>query len=265
AAAGLADKILEIIEKIPSDYFLVFWQTQKPDKRLTSTKKILAANINIQEFKLPHDKELNAWIVAEAKRLAVSIDSPAVEKLAQALGRDLFEAKKAGGKIVEVKEVFNLWQASSELAKLASFSGQIKAGDVEKLVNTKVSENVFALADNIMSGRENEAMLALENLLNAGADEKSEVIKLVGLLAEQLRSSLLVYLLKARNISQDEMAEALGWSPGRVFMVSKGLAKFDATKAKNLLNRLLLIDQSLKSSEASPRLLLDLFIHQACA
>lgn len=264
AQAGLTEKILEIIEKIPADYFLVFWQTQKPDRRLSSIKKILSSAINVQEFKLPHERELNAWIVAEGKRQGITIEPSAVEKLAQSLGRDLFEAKKAGGKIVDIKEAFDLWQASSELAKLASFSANISVSDVEKLVNTKVSENVFVLSDSIMQGREKEALSALENLLNAGSDEKSEIIKLTGLLAEQLRSSTLIYSLKARNISQEQMAEVLGWSPGRVFMVSKGMGRFDLTRAKNLLARLLTIDQSLKSSEASPKLLFDLFIHQAC-
>ncbi len=86
--------------------------------------------------------------------------------------------------MVAVKEVYNLWQAVNELLKLASFNKQISKQDVMALVRPRLSENVFELSDEVLRKNEAAAQKGLEHLL-AGeqTDEKSAVIKIIGLLA----------------------------------------------------------------------------------
>jgi DNA polymerase III subunit delta len=262
----LGDKLLDLINSLSQDHFLIFWQTKKPDRRLSITKKLLKSKIETKEFTLPSGTMLNAWIKVQASEMNVTIDEDAVEKLAVYVGRDLFEEKKIGARVIERKEAFNLWQVHSELSKLVSSSDHIKVNDVESLVQPKFSENVFLLSDEINRKNKKKALKILEILLdNQNLDEKSAIIKILGLLAEQVRSLILVGTLAANKLSQGEIAEKLGWSSGRVFITLKHVGNADLIKLKNLLSQLVNIDEQLKSSDANPKLLIDLFITQAAA
>ncbi|MGE5393051.1 MAG: DNA polymerase III subunit delta [Candidatus Saccharibacteria bacterium] len=266
SAENLAAKVLEIAGRPSTDCFLVFWETGKPDRRLSFTKQFLAMPINVNEFHLPHGRELNAWLIAQAQALGSRLTAEGAEVLAQFLGRDFFEEKRAGGKVIERKEFFDLYQAYSELLKLSGYSREIGKAEVEMLVRPKVPENVFALSDHVLSGDRKAALKVVEQLFGGGeADEKGTAIKLAGLLSEQLRSLAVVSLLKAAGLSQEETAERLGWSSGRVFITSKNSAKIDPQKLKLLLRKLLKMELLLKSTDVNPRFLLERFVIEACA
>jgi DNA polymerase III delta subunit len=258
----LSEFLLGLPESAPKDYFIVFWQGSKPDGRLKFNKQF-SALVTVQEFALPHGVQLNSWLKAMAKTMGAEISDQAVEKLAVFLGRDLGEEKKAGGRVIERKEAFDLWQAYSELSKLSSNTSNITPDLVAGLVKPKVPDSVFALTDNIASGNRTGAFQALENSLSSSAgDDKGAFIKIVGLLSEQVRSLLNVSLLKQEGLSDADIAEKLGYSPGRVFILTKHSRNFSADKLKKLIMELSRIDYALKSSDANPHLLVDLFITQ---
>jgi DNA polymerase-3 subunit delta len=264
AEEKLGEYLLQKIQSLPKDYFLVLWQTSRPDRRLGLVKKILAAG-NVTEFELPHGRNLNGWIKAYAKTMDLSLDDAAIEELAKYLGRDFYEEKKAGGKVIERKEAFDLWQAHSEIQKLASYSKQADVAAVRALVRPKVPENVFALTDELARKNSQGALRILEELLGQpAADEKSATIKIIGLLAEQTRAMLVVKILKSEGRSDAEIADALGWSSGRVFITAKNAGAHDINGLKRTLTLLTDIDSRLKSSDDNPKLLLDQFILAAC-
>lgn len=266
AAEKLAERIIKISKNVPKDCFLVFWETGKLDKRLSFTKEFLKLPINVTEFSLPHGRELDSWLIAQAQALGSRLKPDGADLLAQFLGRDFFEERRAGGKVIDRKEFFDLWQAYSELLKLSGYAREIGKREVELLVPPKVPENVFALSDRILERDRRGALRVLEELFGSGeADEKSVAIKLVGLLSEQLRSLATVALYKSAGLSQDEMAERLGWSPGRVFVTLKNASRIDLLKLKLMLRKLLQVELTLKSSDASPKLLLDRWIVEAAA
>ena len=263
ADSSVAEFLLELIPQIPKDYFLIFQEFAKPDGRLGFTKKFVSL-VNVTQFDLPHGIQLNAWIKAMAKTMAVSISDPAAEKLAEFLGRDLFEEKKAGGKVFERHESFDLWQVNSELQKLASKTSQIEVKDVLDLVKAKLPDSVFALTDEIVAKDQKNTYQALENFLAGQTlDEKSAFVKIIGLLSEQFRSLFLVSLLSKQGLSNDQIAEKLGWSTGRVFITAKNARNVSQNKLKILLNQLLLIDTKIKSTDSNAKLLVDLFITKA--
>ncbi|MBX4204992.1 MAG: hypothetical protein KW788_02255 [Candidatus Doudnabacteria bacterium] len=255
----LISSLEKLIQNIPSDYFLVFWQDHI-DKRLAFTKNFLKS-ATVTEFILPHGLELNSWIKRQAQVLKLDLDNQAIEKLAVLSGRDLYEEKKIGGRIVDRKEFFDLWQIRSELEKLAAFSSHPTADQVRELVVPKISENVFALSDAVVAQNKKAAFEVLENLMSEDSgDEKSISIKLLGLISEQVRSLLVVSVLKQQNMDQNQIASFLGWSPGRVFITIKNSRAIDLGKLKTILKKLLEADAVIKSSDANPRLLLDLII-----
>jgi len=259
----LGDFLFSLPDLVPADYFLVFWETQRPDKRLGFTKKFMAS-VNVTEFELPHGPALNGWIKAMAKTMGPGISDTAADRLAQFLGRDLFEEKKFGGKVVERKEVFDLWEVYAELLKLSSSGQEIQADAVSALVKPKIPDSVFALTDQIVAQNSQGAFQAMENYLStATMEEKTTLIKVIGLLAEQFRSLLLVGLLQQSGQSNDQIAERLGWSSGRVFVTAKNLKNIPLEKLKRLLSQLLLIDVRIKSSDTNAKLDLDLFLVRA--
>ncbi|MEJ0021469.1 MAG: hypothetical protein WDN47_02680 [Candidatus Doudnabacteria bacterium] len=262
--AVLAEFLLQFIQNVPADNFLVFWQTLKIDRRLGFTKKFLASGINVTEFNLPHGPVLDQWIKAMAKTLGSEISDGAVNRLAQFLGRDLYEEKKAGGKVIERKEAFDLWQVYSELLKLSSNTTRIEPQDVNSLVKPKIPDSVFALTDEMIVKNQKGAFQALENFIaGATTEEKTTFIKVIGLLSEQLRSLLVTSLLQSAGHTNEQIAEKLGWSPGRVFITAKNLKNISVAKLKQLLQQLLLIDHRIKSSDSNTKLDIDLFLVSA--
>lgn len=258
----LAEFLLTFARSAPADYFIVFWQS-KIDRRLGFTKKFLAL-VNLVEFNLPHGLVLNGWIKAMAKTLGSEITDEAAERLAQFLGRDLYEEKKAGGRVIERKEAFDLWQAYSEVLKLSSNTMRIEPVHVNSLVRPKISDDVFALTDELINGNQKGAFQALENFLaTSETAEKTSFIKIIGLLSDQMRSLLVASLLLASGNTNEQIAEKLGWSPGRVFITAKNLKNISVAKLKQLLGQLLMIDQRIKSSDVNATLEIDLFLATA--
>jgi len=267
ASAGrqekLCERLLDLPNTAPKDYFIVFWQTTKPDGRLKFTKQFKTL-VNVTEFELPHGLLLNQWIQAMSKTLGVAITDRAADRLAQFLGRDLFEEKRVGGRVVDRKEAFDLWQVYSELLKLASNTDNIDIEQVNQLVQPKTSDSVFALTDQMIAKNQKGTFEALENFLaTSTTEEKTTFIKIIGLLSDQLRSLLVVGLLQKQSLSNDQIADKLGWSSGRVFITAKNLRAVSIPKLKSLLFELLTIDYRIKSSDANVKLDLDLFLTKA--
>jgi DNA polymerase-3 subunit delta len=255
----LIESLNKLLQNIPADFFLIFWQDSL-DRRLGFIKNIIKT-VNLVEFHLPHGLELNSWIKKQSQEMGLNLDNTAIEKLAVLSGRDLFEEKKAGGRVIERREFFDLWQIHTELEKLAAFSQSPTSKEVGELVTPKVSENVFALSDALVSQNKKQALEVLENLMREeNTDEKAMSIKLLGLISEQIRSLLVVSILKSQNMDQNQIASFLGWSPGRVFITLKNSSTQELGKLKKLLAKLLAADAQVKSSDTNPKLLIDLLI-----
>ncbi|OGE99285.1 MAG: hypothetical protein A3G89_01145 [Candidatus Doudnabacteria bacterium RIFCSPLOWO2_12_FULL_42_9] len=230
---------------------MVFWQTTKPDGRLGFTKKF-NSKVTVNEFNLPQGAMLNQWIKAMTKTLGGSITDRAADKLAQYLGRDLSEDKKP---------VYNLWQVYSELLKLTTMTDQVDIDHVESLVKPKIPDSVFNLSDQVVQKNRAGAFQALENYLNSQTmEEKTALIKVIGLLAEQLRSLLMVSLLSREGLTNQQMAEKLDWTEGRVFITARNLRQTSESVITRLLSQLLVIDYKIKTSDTNQKLELNLFL-----
>ncbi len=261
----LSEYLLNVLPSISKDFFVIFAQSQKPDGRLGFTKRFTSL-VTVNEFDLPHGPMLNQWIKAMTKSLGATITDRAADKLAVFAGRDLFEEKKAGGRVIERKEAYNLWQVHSELLKLTTLTQQIDISEVEGLVKPKIPDSVFNLTDQVVAHNQTGAFQALENFLaNQTTEEKTALVKIIALLSEQLRSLLVVSLLTAEGLDNDAIADRLGWTSGRVFIIARNLKNTSPDSLKLLLKRLLLIDSKIKTSDTNEKLDLDLFLVQATA
>ncbi len=245
----------------------ILFLEEKVDKRINFNKNLLTnKQVIVNEFTLPHGKELNTWITSRVKELGANISAPAVEALALHVGRDESKETKFGGRVVDVKEIYNLLDVDNEIHKLIAYaSGEVieqemvkalvperKEADVLDIVNA-IGENDKVKWRNLM-----EVFLASET----SSDEKGKIIQLNALLSEQFRNVAIVQDFLQNHVPDNRILEQTEWKSGRLFIIKKIASKFSSKKVLELLNKLSLLDQELKTTSTPPRVLLDLIFSQ---
>lgn len=246
---------------------IVVYSTITLDKRKKENKDLLAnKSIVIKNFNLPHGVELNKWIEKWVGDLGGKIEKTAVEELAVRLGRDQSRITKIGGKVVSVEEVFNLWQVDSEIKKLIAYASgkQIEIDDVKAVVMENLEIDAFQIINSIGSGEKNKTFELTNSFLEqeSGSDEKTGVIKLNALLADQMRSLAIVQDFMKEKISEEEILEKTGWKSGRLFVMKKNANKLKPIKVLETLKKLEALDEELKTSSTPPKVLIDLIVSQ---
>ena len=245
--------LLALAKNPPADHELIFAEEESCDKRLKFFKA-LQKLAQTKEFNLLSYKNLEIWIESILKTEGFTIEPDAAITLGKLFGAD------------EMETTYSLWQVNSELEKLMLFKEQekvIHAADVKELVKPNISHNVFSLTNLFAEGKGAEAMRLLEKMMGEGpaSDLKSQSIQIIGGLASQIRSLLLVKDLETE--SSVKIAARLGWKEGRVWINSKLAKKFAKEKLVKLLADLRALDLRLKTSEEPPKLLLSLFLQKA--
>ncbi len=240
--------LLETLPALPKTTMVVFLDTDQPDARLKFFKK-LSKLAETREFVLPTLQELPKWVEKRLDAEGLRIETTALQKFLQFLGLEP-----------------TLWRVESELQKLKLFVSprkSISADDVEVVVTPSFNQTVFSLTDSFASGDVRGSVVFLERLLMGGtaSDTKTQTIQIVGALAAQLRSLLLVKDLEDRHTA-GEIAQILSWKEGRVWINQKLSKKFTGDRLQKMLRDLKAIDLRLKTSEESPKLLLSLFLQK---
>ncbi|MCL5666540.1 MAG: hypothetical protein M1383_02120 [Patescibacteria group bacterium] len=257
------EKMAEKLAGCPND---IIFLEEKLDKRSSANKKILANKfVTTKEFALPHGKNLDKWIMEKVKFYQGKINPKAADLLARKLGRDEALETKFGGKVADVKEVYNLWQADNEVKKLLALSGggEILENDIEELVVENGEVDVFKIINALADNKKNLALGLVQDFLDSGSgDEKAKIIQLNALISEQFRNILAVQDLLSRKVMDEEILSRTSWKSGRLYVMKKNAVKFSQVKAKELLAKLEHLDEELKTSATPPRVLLDLILAQ---
>lgn len=255
------------LDKLFASKNTVIFSQEKVDKRSSANKKFLAdQRLEVKNFPLPHGDQLNHWLISRAKFYGANLPAEAAEELAARLGRDRAKETKFGGKVVEVEEVYNLWQADNELLKLQAFASAaaISKQDVVELVSENGEVDALAITNAIADNKKDQALGLLHGFLKeqTGSDEKGAVIQLNALLSEQFRNVAMVQDFTARKILENKILEKTGWKPGRLFVIKKIAGRFSPKKILQLLDKLAALDEELKTSQLPAKVLLDLIVVQ---
>ncbi len=232
----LFDKIIPELENIPEGIILVFYEAGLPDQRLKISKK-LKNEAQAQEFKLPENFKLNAWIQNEVISREGDIDQAAINKLAVFVGNDL-------------------WQLSNEIDKLIAYCSdeKIKVEDVELLVKAKIDDNVFELTDAFGRRDKSRVLKILHDFSGLGFSPEY----LLGMIALQLRNLIQVKDLSDRGVSQPEVQKQTGLHP---YVVKKTLEQsrlFDLDRLKIIYRKLAELDERIKRGKIKPEVALDM-------
>lgn len=265
-------ELIKAVKAAPND--IVFIE-EKLDKRKSETKKILASkDLKVVEFEIPQGADFKAWVLARAKKLGLSFAAGALDIFLHRLTgqENIVAGYSAGGSgygapVFGSQLLYDLWQADSELQKLKTFAGDnpVGAQDISALVPENIDDNIFKITNAI--GDKNRA-LAVRYLTDymdrfAGSDEKTKIISLSGLLAEQFRSILAFTDLQQQGKGESEIAAATGFAPGKMFVYKKLAKSFGRDKAAQTLRKLELLDEEIKTTQGPAALQFFMIIESA--
>lgn len=239
--------LFENLAALPESMKVVFLQIEDCDARLRLFKKLKKLG-HTKEFSIPQGDALLSWIKNRLKEEGFSMSGAALKRFVESLNGS-----------------HDLWQVESELGKLMLLrfaEKTIEEKDVQEVVRPNIPEDVFQLTNLAAEGQIQKAVWLLEQMVAAtqGSEVKTQLIIIVGALASQIRSLLLVKELEGE--SSGEIAKTLGWKEGRVWINLKLAKKFPEEKLVALLQDLKAIDLRLKTSEEPPKLLLTLFFQK---
>ena len=231
------------------------------DKRKKQSKAILAdKRITAKEFNVPGGADFKKWVEQRAAGYKLSFAPRALDALLTRLGV---------GQGSFGDELYSLWQADSDLQKLAAFAGGKPVGvaDVEALVSENVDDDIFAVTNAIADRNHQAAVAALVNYMDRmpGSDEKAKVISVSGVLAEQFRGVLAVQGLAAARVSDAAIAAQTGYSSGKIFMYKKISQRFDQKKLVQALQKLEILDQEIKTGNSPAALQFFMVVQSAMA
>ena len=208
------------------------------DKRKKSTKSLLE-NAVVVEFPSLKDAEAKAWAKSRLKELKVTADDSVLSEIISLVGTD-------------VQTLFN------ELDKLASAvadTGRITSPVVDELIGRSRELSNFELGDHLLANNRKRALETLHRLLDDGA----EPVMLIGLIAGNFHRLALAKHLLAKG-GREEVFRNINLPPFKRDSYIANLQRNDAARIARGLQLTAAADLAIKTSQATPRLQLELLV-----
>lgn len=214
----LKENFFSLIDKIPSDYILVF-NEQEVDKRSKLYKKIVQI-WEVKDFSINDRESLQKYLL---KEFNWKIDINVINKF------------------IELKWI-NFLLISKEIEKILILKDRVELSDLEN-ISKDTEENIFEIVDLIM----NDCIYKRIQKIKITYDFLDNPYMVYSMLCSQLRIHFYILLLKSKNIKSNDIKISLNlWN--RWFLVDKKY-KISFEKFKNIYNRLIDIDLKIKSGK----------------
>ncbi len=208
------------------------------DKRKKATKSLLD-NCVVVDFPTLKDAEAKAWAKTRLKELKVIADDAVLSEIISLVGTD-------------VQTLFN------EIDKLASAvadTGRITSEVVDELIGRSRELSNFELGDHLLANNRKRALETLHRLLDDGA----EPVMLIGLIAGNYHRLALAKSLLAKG-GREEVFRNISLPPFKRDAYIANLQRNDAAKIARGLQLTAAADLAIKTSQATPRLQLELLV-----
>ncbi|MBI2639072.1 DNA polymerase III subunit delta [Candidatus Peregrinibacteria bacterium] len=215
----------ELLEKIADFSILVFSEHDAPDRRVALYKKIHKIG-KLVEFPSLTGSKLLGWIQKKVETRGGAIEKDAVIFLSEVVGGDLYRLE-------------------NEIAKLVGYAGTrpITKRDIELLVDTQLTANIFRLTDGIGQKNQKLAIETLHQLMDSGED----LHRILYMIMRQFRIITGVKDLSSQGLSRDAIVAKLKEHP---FVISNTIGQarnFSFDQLKRAYELLIDIDTKLKS------------------
>jgi DNA polymerase-3 subunit delta len=222
----------------PSPATVMIFIADDLDKRKRSTKALLD-NCIVVDFPPLKDAEAKAWAKSRLKELKVSCDDQVLGQIISLVGTD-------------VQTLFN------EIDKLASAvadTGRITSAAVDELIGRSRELSNFELGDHLLANNRKRALETLHRLLDDGA----EPVMLIGLIAGNYHRLALAKYLLAKG-GREEVFRNVSLPPFKRDAYIANLQRNDSTKIARGLQLTAAADLAIKTSQATPRLQLEMLV-----
>jgi DNA polymerase-3 subunit delta len=208
------------------------------DKRKKATKSLLD-NCVLVDFPALKDAEAKAWAKTRLKELKTTADDAVLSEIISLVGTD-------------VQTLFN------EIDKLASAvadTGRITSDVVNELIGRSRELSNFELGDHLLANNRKRALETLHRLLDDGA----EPVMLIGLIAGNYHRLALAKSLLAKG-GREEVFRNISLPPFKRDAYIANLQRNDAAKIARGLQLTAAADLAIKTSQATPRLQLEMLV-----
>ncbi|MCM3761535.1 DNA polymerase III subunit delta [Alkalihalobacillus oceani] len=224
---------------LPESILILITPYEKLDerKKITKALKEHATVVDCAPFDAKMTEE---WLEDQAREKGFRFTGRGKEQLVERVGPQLL-------------------LLASEIEKLALYvgeNGQVDEDVVALLVARSLEQDVFALLDLAVKQQAHEALLLYHDLLK----KKEEPLKLLVLIARQLRIYYQVKELTRRAYSQKQMAAQLKLHPYVVKLASQQAGRFEDRQLLTLLKQCADTDFAIKSGKVDKVLGVELLV-----
>ncbi len=240
----IANKLEQTIKLIPDNTHLILNNSNKPDKRLKTTK-LIQKSIQLNHFSkeksfiLPLPWDVNGQrnlVMSIANKLNVTMNHETINLIVESIGNDSSIIKSELQKLALLSEATNKKSNINEPKKITKEL-------VKKLIQNN-STNALEIANFLLQGERAIALHKIQSLLDNG----EPALRLITTLTGQSRGWLWVYLLDLQA-TQDvkEIAKLAGIAnPKRIFVIRKQIQGKSLKTLLELMKKLLKIEASIK-------------------
>lgn len=162
----------------------------------------------------------------------------------------------------------DLRRLAAEADKLIAYvgdKGRITQDEIDLLVRHSREHSNFELTDAVVDGDRKRALRLLHRIFeNASESPQSLSLMILGAIASNYRKMLGAKELMKQNAPNSEVAKAVGMSPYAVGRFNEKVRRMETERILKGIERIAATDVALKTSMATPRLLLEVLICELC-
>lgn len=222
----------------PSPSTVMIFSADELDKRKKSTRVLLEVS-TVVEFLPLRDAEAKAWAKTRLKELKIGADDRVLSEIIGLVGTD----------------VQTLSNEIDKLASAAADTGRITLDLVDELIGRSRELSNFELGDHLLAGNRKRALETLHRLLEDGA----EPVMLVGLIAGNYHRLALGKHLLTRG-GREEVFRNISLPPFKRDTYISTLQRSTAAKIARGIQLTAAVDLAIKTSQATPRLQLEMLV-----
>ena len=230
-ASDLSEEVASYLENPDQNVELVLWHKGgvKGKALLEKIKKAKPLLLSAEAIKKESEKE--DFVRAEFARMGRKISADAVTAIVAALGSDMRE----------------LSGVCSQLASDVAAGAQITIDDVEKFQQGRIETTGFDVADALLDGKTDLALVTLRRALDSGVDP----VMIVSAIAGSLRALAKVSGTN-RGAKSFELAGQLGLSPWQIDKARRQLSGWNPATLSAAVITLAQADADIKGAASDP-------------
>lgn len=247
------DQQLELLKDYltkPAETSVVVFVTAGMDNRRNIATMLRKACQSVL-FQPLDDQQAGQWVRDYTAQADCTIDPGAAAWLVATVGVDL--TRLAG----EMEKLINYTRGAGDGRAL------ITREEIDLLVRYSREHSNFELTDAIIAGDRPRALRLLDRLYtNSDESAQSLSLMIIGAIAVNLRRLLIARDLMRLNVPNSEVAQAVGMSPYAVTYLNEKARRIEEEWLMSGISLVARTDLALKSSLATPRMLLEILVSE---